>query len=462
LKINRVKVKSLFGIFEHDIVLNEDSGITIIIGENGLGKTMMLEAINALFDKDYSFFRPLEFTEFEFYFNNGEIWKLTKQLKEGSFSLSIARDSVLKPVQKIKQHKIYQDSDQFSKKMAMRDRERMMRMEMEMDMDMEMEMDMDRNYRFHNERELYKDRYDFERDIDYKRMMKMRYHRRMMNDDSSEVSPPKWFIDGVKNIRVKLIETQRIITAKEIGSDSYVNNLNKCSQELKKMISIATIESSLVASELDSTYPNRLVKKLRQGSRDSFEELNKALAKLDDRRKLFSLSGLAVKISDSDLLQIDEKQKDLVNVLKLYIDDSHKKLDPFDELSKKIKLFQGLINKRFKHKKLEIKQDEGLVFRSTVLINKSGKYDTIPSSKLSSGEQNELILFYKLIFNSNENDMILIDEPELSLHISWQNKFIKDLKEVTSINDVSIVIATHSPDIIDENWDLKVELKGVE
>jgi predicted ATP-binding protein involved in virulence len=458
LKINRVKVESLFGVFEHDIVLNEDSGITIIIGENGLGKTMMLEAINALFDKDYKFFRPLEFKLFEFYFDNGEIWKLTKDMLDGNFSLSIARDSALKPIQKIKRHKIFQDSDMFIRKMMMRDRDRIHRMEMDMDMDIEME----RNYRFLKEGRLYSERYELEQEYEFRKMTDIRRHRQKLSENSSEVNPPKWFVDGIQNIRVKLIETQRIITAKETGSDSYVNNLNKCSQELKKMILIASRKSLFVSSELDSTYPNRLVKKLKQGSRDSFEELNKALAKLDDRRKLYSLSGLVVKISDSDLLQIDEKQKDLVKVLKLYIDDSHKKLDPFEELSKKIMLFKGIINKRFKHKALEIKQDEGLVFRSTVVKHKDDIYDTIPSSKLSSGEQNELILFYKLIFNSNKNDMILIDEPELSLHISWQNKFIKDLKEVTSINDVSIVIATHSPDIIDENWDLKVELKGVE
>ncbi|MCY1555546.1 AAA ATPase domain protein [compost metagenome] len=73
-----------------------------------------------------------------------------------------------------------------------------------------------------------------------------------------------------------------------------------------------------------------------------------------------------------------------------------------------------------------------------------------------------MILFYELIFKSARGDLIFIDEPEASLHISWQNKFIDDLKEITSINKVSIVIATHSPDSIGENWDLKVELKGVE
>ncbi|OAZ98390.1 AAA family ATPase [Halomonas sp. G11] len=457
MKINRVRVTSLFGIFEHDIPLNEDSGITIIIGENGLGKTIILEAINALFNEDYIFFRYLEFKEFEFYFDDGEIWRLAKEVKEEDFLLYISRDSSIKPILKRKQHKLYQASYNFNTRM-MKERQNMYRLEAEI----ELKRKMDRNYFSHKESGFYDERYDFEREYEYRKMMAMRHHKRMRNGEISEVNPPKWFSDGISNVRVKLIETQRIITAKETGSDSYVNNLNKCSQELKEMISIAARKSSLVSSELDSTYPNRLVKKLRQGSRDSFEELNEALAKLDERRKLFSSSGLAVKISDSDLLQIDEKQKDLVNVLKLYIDDSHKKLDPLEGLSKKIKLFKGIINKRFKHKVLEIRHEEGFVFRSTVITNRDGEYDLIPSSKLSSGEQNELILFYKLIFNSNVNDMILIDEPELSLHISWQNKFIKDLKEVTSINDVSIVIATHSPDIIDENWDLKVELKGVE
>lgn len=326
-----------------------------------------------------------------------------------------------------------------------RDRERMIRYEMEM----EMEID----HSFHARREL-------EREYHFRRMMEYRNHKDGLFAEISNI--PLWFQEGIDKVNVRFIETQRIITAKESGSDSYVNNLNKCSQELKSMIDIASKESSLISSTLDSTYPNRLVTKLRQGTRDTFEELNHALAKLNDRRKEFSEAGLAVKISDSDLLQIEEEQKDLVNVLKLYIDDSHKKLEPYEDLLQKIVLFKKIINKRFKHKTLEVIRDKGLFFRSTVVRNNKGEFDEILHSKLSSGEQHELILFYKLIFNSQPNDLILIDEPELSLHISWQNKFINDLKDVTSINDVSIVIATHSPDIIDSNWELKVELKGVE
>lgn len=445
MKIEKISVESLFGVFNHEIPFKTDDEITIVIGENGLGKTVILEAINALFDKKYRFFADLEFTNFRFYFNNNEIWELTRKSENGHLSLFIGRDSKITPVKKIKPYKIYQDQDDYSRKVKLRDVERLRN---------DMDMDMEFSHRLHDHR-------DFERELYYRHMMERRFiNARLMTEDDLKV--PNWFLEGLEKVNVRLIETQRIITAKESGSDSYVSNLNKCSLELKGMIDFASRNSSVVASDLDSTYPNRLVNKLRQGTRDTFEELNQALAKLDDRRKSFSEAGLAVKISDYDLLQIDEKQKDLVNVLKLYIDDSHKKLDPYQDLLQKIILFKEIINKRFKHNRLEVNRDKGLVFRSTVVIKSNGKYDEIPHSKLSSGEQHELILFYKLIFNSQPNDLILIDEPELSLHISWQNKFIRDLKEVTSINDVSIVIATHSPDIIDSNWDLKVELKGVE
>lgn len=73
-----------------------------------------------------------------------------------------------------------------------------------------------------------------------------------------------------------------------------------------------------------------------------------------------------------------------------------------------------------------------------------------------------MVLFFELLFKSNDKSLILIDEPEISLHISWQNCFIKDLKEITKINNIDVLIATHSPDIIADNWDLRVELKGIE
>jgi predicted ATP-binding protein involved in virulence len=79
---------------------------------------------------------------------------------------------------------------------------------------------------------------------------------------------------------------------------------------------------------------------------------------------------------------------------------------------------------------------------------------------LSSGEQHELVMIYDLLFRVPDNALILIDEPELSLHVAWQKKFIPDLQEIQKLRSIQVIIATHSPQIINDRWDLAVELSS--
>lgn len=81
---------------------------------------------------------------------------------------------------------------------------------------------------------------------------------------------------------------------------------------------------------------------------------------------------------------------------------------------------------------------------------------------LSSGEQQELVLLYKLIFKGEKEKIILIDEPEISLNVSWQREFLDDMKKIVEMNGFSILIATHSPQIINDNWDLVESLGDCE
>ncbi len=460
MKIARIEVLKLFGVFDHEIILKK-GGITIVIGDNGLGKTVILESINALFCRKFDFFETLEFASFNFQFDNGDIWQLSKEVSNSGISLYISRDSIDKPVKSLRKHKIhhvYGVRHKRARSYREREYEMLIRKERELEYDL---MLSSKIKRYSDERSSI-ERYELEKEYHRRKMMMYKHREHMEWEDTEDLNVPKWFLQDIDKVDVSLIETQRVITAKEIGSDSYINNVKKCSDELKDQIDSAANKSGRVTTLLDSSYPNRLIKKLKQGSNDTFEELNDALAALDARRKNLSAMGLTVNLDDSNLLQINKKQESLIEVLKLYIDDSHKKLDPYEELSKKVELFKGIINKRFKHKDIEIKRERGLVFRSTVVKDENGEFKEISHTKLSSGEQNELILFYELIFKAHENDVVLIDEPELSLHISWQNKFIKDLKSINTMNGVTVIIATHSPDIIDDNWDLKVELKGLE
>lgn len=81
-----------------------------------------------------------------------------------------------------------------------------------------------------------------------------------------------------------------------------------------------------------------------------------------------------------------------------------------------------------------------------------------PITALSSGEQQLIVLLTQLWFNPNTaaSNVLIIDEPELSLHIAWQEQFVDALIEAHS--GIQLILATHSPSIIADRVDNSIEL----
>lgn len=69
-------------------------------------------------------------------------------------------------------------------------------------------------------------------------------------------------------------------------------------------------------------------------------------------------------------------------------------------------------------------------------------------SALSSGERQLLVMLAHLSLNPNlaGSGVFIVDEPELSLHIDWQEKFVDAIREANP--KVQLILATHSPAII--------------
>ena len=61
-------------------------------------------------------------------------------------------------------------------------------------------------------------------------------------------------------------------------------------------------------------------------------------------------------------------------------------------------------------------------------------------------------------FRVPSNTVVLIDEPELSLHVGWQKKFLSDLTAIVELSGLDAVVATHSPFIVGDRDDLLVGL----
>ena len=134
------------------------------------------------------------------------------------------------------------------------------------------------------------------------------------------------------------------------------------------------------------------------------------------------------------------------------IKDTEEKFSIFEKELERIELFRNLINERFLQKIVVINSTEGMCIEST----ETG-FD-IPLEKLSSGEQHLLVLYYDMIFRYKEGTLVLVDEPEISLHVSWQKRFVSEMKKIMKVNGLKAIIATHSPTLIGRYWGLTREL----
>jgi predicted ATPase len=135
----------------------------------------------------------------------------------------------------------------------------------------------------------------------------------------------------------------------------------------------------------------------------------------------------------------------------LYVQDTEDKLSELDDLAQRARLLLDNVNHKFHHKQIRIDRDLGL-------IAEGEQCRALELDALSSGEQHELVLHYDLLFRVRQNTLVLIDEPELSLHVAWQKRFLPDLLEIVETAQFDVLMATHSPFIVGDRSDLMIGL----
>ncbi len=82
------------------------------------------------------------------------------------------------------------------------------------------------------------------------------------------------------------------------------------------------------------------------------------------------------------------------------------------------------------------------------LFFKNKKAEIFSIDEISTGEKTLLSKVLYLYLKEIKDSVILIDEPELSLHPAWQNRVLKLYENFANENNCQIIIATHSPHII--------------
>jgi predicted ATP-binding protein involved in virulence len=116
---------------------------------------------------------------------------------------------------------------------------------------------------------------------------------------------------------------------------------------------------------------------------------------------------------------------------------------PFDSYKKVTEYINEILKDLDTQIEFDSRDGEGNLF----FRNKSGGVK-FSIDELSTGEKTLMSKVLYLYFRKIKNKIILIDEPELSLHPSWQNRVLKIYKNFAIKNNCQIIIATHSPHII--------------
>lgn len=396
MKLTSLKINKLFGFLNYEIPLDQNE-ITILTGPNGYGKTMILKIINSILSNELNILCKLKFDHIILSHQDGLI----------SIRNNSKRDTL--------------QLEHFDSESKILDAE-ILKLELEDDSSDEIIV-------------LY---LKYEKTKHKKKNLKEKPLR------SNYLS--KTISEGI----VSFILAERL---QAINGDSTV--IDFCAFKLKNLMEMSLDESAELSQKLDATFPIRLFERLEQQKKFSSENIEMRLKGIQDKRRRYMCYGLIH--SESDLMP--EKSTSLnssneyLGVLDLYIEDALGKLSPFEILHQKIDLFESILKEKIlAFKKVVIDRDHGFYFKSI-------SDDIIDRNVLSSGEQNQVVLLFNLIFDLASQKVILIDEPEISLHVAWQQTFLDSIKKIQKINNYEkVIIATHSPQVISKNWSLTFDL----
>jgi predicted ATP-binding protein involved in virulence len=447
MNLKKILVSGLFDRFTHEIPLNLKDRMTIIHGPNGFGKTMILRMINAFFNQSPIALANIPFRKLCLDFDNGSAVSAQRK-RQGKTRERDAKANI-----EMSYIERGNSPQHFIPKSDMHPEQ--LRFPIGAIDELIPELDQ-------LERQTWRHRGTGE--ILSLAEVLDRYRDALpLSESYRDPTTPEWLQAIRQAIPVRFINTERLYIAppRRRLHSPYPSYLppepaaRRYSEELSEKIKQTLTEYGTLSQSLDRTFPARLVAEPAQPD-VTMSDLRKKLADIEARRQQLIEAGLLIPEPAGwgvpampPLEKVDEARR---GVLAVYAQDAQQKLSVFDDVFTKIDLFKKIANARFLHKSITVGQSG-----FGVVTSSGSQLDPV---LLSSGEQHELVILYELLFRVRENSIILIDEPEISLHVAWQDEFLKDLGQMAELSQFHALVATHSPQIISDRWDLTVELKG--
>jgi predicted ATP-dependent endonuclease of OLD family len=440
VKTNKIKSFSVYGLFGTDdvhIPFNDD--VKILIGENGLGKTHILNIFYYTLTRNFQRLQEFSFEKLVLEFANRNKIEISKN-SISTFYGEIYKNSFIKDF--IEEYGF----PQFEKIKT----------------------------KFYNTSNNKNSRRKLEQDLEYSsRFRKYPYHRIFRVLEELEISKgfsqenlftsefENTIRDSLKNNDIMYFPTYRRVEEDlhNLGydEDEILNQENTLIQfgmdDVQRRFN--DIESTIDKSIKDgfSNFSSELVNQFFKDDETSEYTQNKDfLANIDEKDIEILLSRIGNKISDVKKEKIKEmvlnketQTKD--HSLNLLLRKLIENYSTQKELDNSVKAFRDICNKYLVNKK--IFYDESAI-KIYVKSDRNKLEPEIKLNMLSSGEKQIISMFSKIYLSDNQKRFIvLFDEPELSLSMTWQKQLLPDI--LNSKKCDFLLAVTHSPFIFDDN-----------
>lgn len=455
MKITRFTIKALHGFFDYDVNLNED--ITFLFGENGNGKTTVLSMLDHVISGELYKLFDYEFKNITVFFKEND-----KTHSEAQYENSV---------------KVHLKS---SKKQSIKEL----------------------IVKFKGEEASIKYDRDYARESDF---FESSFDIRQRFFDSFKLAEEikdcfNYLFLPLNRLNYKIndhdIMDFRMIRNKSMHNPNYFFNNSESMHSVEQLVneSVSKINSSI--NKLNTKMRQDILKSALEMSRDDVDlnEFFKYFAKddliseLEDTKERYIklLEDLKTITTSAQQKEYDKYFNDLINQVQKSINVSeNNKVRKFPaqligtyveliRIKKLIKIYESIegnilelktpINDFLKYTNIFLKDGKD---EKEIIVNSLGEVffitnytkEPVRLKYLSSGEKQIVTLISNLIFKVDRSKftIFIIDEPELSLHLSWQKKIVPIIHEINK--NIQLIFATHSPEIIGRYYSKAIELK---
>lgn len=435
MQIKKLKITGLYGYINKEIDFNAD--MTLLVGINGSGKTSILNILNWILKPSLPNLCVTEFKSIELSLNfNGKSYEILCEHKKSFFQYNIKTDKETFHPLSVSIHK---DPSEIKNDEQLR--ANLIESYTGLGPDEKEKKTWDLLTAFPNPTVIGLDRNLYAEEKDYAYV-----------DDNIRRNVSR---------RSAISNTTPLERVKDIVNTEYrkrKNSILNLTDDMKNHLMLSTFDGSITIESFTKGIKYKLnltqIEKAEERVNDYFNKVEKKILSESEKSTITTYFSQL-----KDITKEYQKSPKEGSVKLLYglnanqfvkVNRLLKQFEKFESESKKaleqITNYLETLNYFLKDsaKQVLFKEDTSELAFNT--LDKNGEIVTQYKDIkfLSSGEQQILILFSYIAFNSQDGRVFIIDEPELSLHIKWQEDFLRKLENITP-KTTQLILATHSP-----------------